>query len=195
MKLIEGKNGTFIVSGDYLGVIEEFIPGGGTYIENGTIYSSITGHLLFDSQKRKISVYQKTKSPLIPKEGVLVIGKINSIRNKNLNVKIFQIGDKPLSNTLNGIMHITDVTKGYVKTMLDVFQIGDIIRAKVISLKNREVHLSTQEQRLGVIHSRCSFCGDKIILSQKRLKCPQCNKTKWRKTASDYGKEDFVKLP
>ena len=83
MKLIEGKNGTFIVSGDYLGVIEEFIPGGGTYIENGNIYSSITGHLLFDLQKRKISVYQKTKSPLIPKEGALVIGKINSILRTN----------------------------------------------------------------------------------------------------------------
>jgi exosome complex component CSL4 len=169
MKLIGRKNGTFIVPGDYLGVIEEFLPGGGTYIDDGTIYSSTTGHLLVDSHKRKISVYQKTKSPLLPKEGAHVIGRITSIHNKTLN--------------------------GYVKTMLDAFQIGDIIRAKVISTKNREFHLSTQENGLGVITSKCSFCGYKIILSQNRLKCPQCNKTKWRKMASDYGKEDFIKLP
>jgi len=184
-----------MVPGDYLGVIEEFLSGGGTYIDDGTIYSSTTGHLLMDSHKRKISVYQKPKSPLLPKEGALVIGKITSIRNKNLNVKIFQIRDKPLFNTFNGIMHITDVSKSYVKTMLDAFHIGDIIRAKVISTKNREFHLSTQEHGLGVIHSKCSFCGHKIILSQKRLKCPQCNKTKWRKMSSGYGKEDFIKLP
>jgi exosome complex component CSL4 len=195
MKLIGRKNGTFIVPGDYLGVIEEFLPGGGTYIDDGTIYSSTTGHLLVDSHKRKISVYQKTKSPLLPKEGAHVIGRITSIHNKTLNVKIFQIRDKLLSNTFNGIMHITDVRKGYVKTMLDAFQIGDIIRAKVMSTKNREFHLSTQENGLGVITSKCSFCGYKIILSQNRLKCPQCNKTKWRKMASDYGKEDFIKLP
>ncbi len=184
-----------MVPGDYLGVTEEFLSGGGTYIDDGTIYSSTTGHLLVDLDKRKISVYQKPKSPLLPKEGALVIGKIVSIHNKNLNVKIFQIRDKPLFNTFNGIMHITDVSESYVKTMVDAFHIGDIIRAKVISTKNREFHLSTQEYGLGVIYSKCSFCGDKIILSQNRLKCPQCNKTKWRKMSADYGKEDFIKLP
>ena len=194
MKLTRRKSGTLTVPGDYLGVIEEFLPGGGTYIDDGTIYSSIIGHLLVDSHNRKISVYQKTNSPLIPKEGSVVLGRIVSIYNKNLNIKIFQIRDKPLFNPFNGIMHITDVRKGYVKTMLDVFQIGDIIRAKVISIKNREIHLSTQEPELGVIHSKCSFCGDELILSQNRLKCPQCNKTKWRKMASGYGKEDFIKL-
>lgn len=195
MKSIGRKNGTFIVPGNYLGVIEEFLPGGGTYIDDGNIYSSTTGHLLVDSEKRKISVYQKTKSPLIPKEGAQVIGRITSIHKKTLNVKIFQIRDKLLSNTFDGIMHITDVSKGYVKTMLDAFQLGDIIRAKVISTKNREFHLSTQENGLGVISSKCSFCGHTILLSQTRLKCPHCNKTKWRKRASDYGNEDFLKLP
>ncbi len=194
MKLIRRKSGTFTVPGDYLGVIEEFLPGGGTYIDDGIIYSSSTGHLLVDSNNRKISVYQKTKSPLIPKEGSLVLCTIVSIHNKNLSVRIFQIRDKPLFNPFNGIMHITDVRRGYVKTMLDVYQIGDIIRAKVISIKNREFHLSTQENELGVIHSKCSFCGDKLILSQNSLKCPQCNKPKWRKIASGYGKKDFIKL-
>ena len=62
MRLIGRKNGTFVVPGDYLGVIEEFLPGRGTYIDDGNIHSSTTGHLLLDSNTRQISVYQKTKS-------------------------------------------------------------------------------------------------------------------------------------
>jgi exosome complex component CSL4 len=193
MRLIGRKNGTFVVPGDYVGVIEEFLPGRGTYIDDGNIHSSTTGNLLLDSNTRQISVSQKTKSRLLPKIGDLVLARITSIHTKNLNVKIFQIGNTLLHNTFDGIMHITDVSKRYVKTMLDAFQIGDIIRAKVISLTNREFHLSTQENELGVISAKCSFCGHKITVFQNCLRCPQCNKTKRRKMASDYGDKAFLK--
>jgi len=188
MKLVERKSGKFVIPGDYLGVIEEFLPGGGTYIENGNIYSSTVGHLLLDSRDRRVSVYQKTRTPLFPKKGNLVLGKVITVHPKTLGLKIFQIGKKLLYNSLNGIMYITDVSKYYVKTMLDAFNIGDIVRTKVISTINREIHLTTQGNGLGVIQAKCSLCGHTLILDKNRLRCPQCNKTRWRKIAHDYGK-------
>jgi exosome complex component CSL4 len=191
MKFVERRSGKFVSPGDRLGVIEEFLPGGGTYTEDGNIYSSTTGHLLMDLHDRRISVYPKTRRPLTPNEGNLVLGIVKSVRDKNLTLKIVQIEDKPLYTYFDGVMHISDVSEGYVKTMLDAFKVGDIVRAKVISTKNREIHLTTQGSELGVIQAKCSLCGHSLILDKNNLRCPQCNRARWRKIAYDYGKSPF----
>lgn len=183
MNLKGRKSGNFVSPGDYLGVIEEFLPGEGTYVEDGEIYSSTTGHLLLDLNDRRISVYQKTRTPLIPREENLVLGKVTIIRDKNLVMRIVQIEDKPLYNSFDGIMHISDVSKSYIKTMSDAYKVADIVHAKVISTKNREIHLTTQGDELGVIQAKCSFCGHNLILDINRLMCLQCKKTRRRKIA------------
>lgn len=183
MNLKGRKSGNFVFPGDYLGVIEEFLPREGTYVEDGEIYSSTTGHLLLDLNDRRISVYQKTRTPLIPREGNLVLGKVTNTRDKNLAMRIFQIEDKTLHNFFDGIMHISDVSKGYIKRMTDAYKIADIVRAKVISTKNREFHLTTQGDELGVIQAKCSFCGYNLILDKNRFKCLQCKKIRKRKIA------------
>ena len=53
----ERRSGKFVIPGEKLGVIEEFMPGPGTYVHNGTIYSKITGRTLVDVLNKKISVY------------------------------------------------------------------------------------------------------------------------------------------
>jgi exosome complex component CSL4 len=128
---------------------------------------------------------------LTPNEGNLVLGIVKSVRDKNLTLKIVQIEDKPLYTYFDGVMHISDVSEGYVKTMLDAFKVGDIVRAKVISTKNREIHLTTQGSELGVIQAKCSLCGHSLILDKNNLRCPQCNRARWRKIAYDYGKSPF----
>lgn len=186
-----------VFPGERLGVIEEFTPGNGTYVENGNIYSSITGQLLIDSAKREAHIRPKTRQPLIPREGDIVVGEVTNVQEKTLTLKIMQIGAAQLSTSFTGIMHISDTSRSYVKTMSDAFKAGDVVRAKVISTKNREFHLSTQNDKLGVIQAFCIHCGNPLTLQRNRLRCTVCNSFDKRKLAIDYEGSDFqpVKTP
>lgn len=184
----ERKSGKFVVPGDLLGVIEEFLLGPGTFAEDGNIYSLTTGHLLIDSRNQRVSVYRKVRTVIFPKEDSIVIGHVSQIQDRNLTLRIFQVGDLLIHTFLDGVMHISDVSKGYMQTMFDAFKMGDLVRAKVISTKNRAFHLTTREDRLGVISAVCSYCGNSLKMKGTVLKCFKCNRVRRRKISSNYDK-------
>jgi len=183
----ERKSGQFVVPGDRLGVIEEFIPDSGTYVEQGTIYSNIIGHTLLDTLNKKMSVYPMVRGPAVPLAGNTVIGRVSSIQSKMAALRIFKIEKALLSGFFTGTLHISDTSFGYVETMFEVCKPGDIMRAKVIVNKNRTYHLSTVEKNLGVIYALCSRCGHMLLLERQRMRCTKCGKIEKRKAASDYG--------
>jgi exosome complex component CSL4 len=181
------QNGIFVTPGDKLGVIEEFLPGLGTYVDNGDIYSSTIGHLLIDLFKRKISVHSSTSILPMPKVGDIVIGRVANIQDKNIVIKISQINAESRS-ILAGIMHVSDVSTHYVKTMFNAFKVGDFVRAKVISTTNKEFHLSTKGNYLGVIQALCSNCGELLVFQKHRLRCLNCKRIERRKIVLGYEK-------
>jgi exosome complex component CSL4 len=75
--------------------------------------------------------------------------------------------------------------------MNEVCKPGDIIRAKVISEKNRIFHLSTNDKNLGVVDAFCSRCGNLLEPERFELRCPKCGSIEKRKRAPDYGKEEL----
>jgi exosome complex component CSL4 len=184
------KSGHLVLPGERLGVIEEFIPDSGTYVKDGVIYSKIIGRSLLDLQNRRVSVYPVTEGAVVPKVGTVVIGQIGNAQSDNVLVKIFRIGKKKLTGNFGGILHVSDVSDRYIDSMSDVCKPGDIVRAKVISEKNRVFHLSTNDKNLGILYGFCSRDG--TLLEQQRyddLKCPKCGNMERRKAAPDYGKE------
>ena len=189
LKAPEQKSGHLVMPGERLGVIEEFIPDSGTYVKDGVIYSKIIGRSLLDLQNRRVSVYPVTEGAVVPKVGTIVIGQIGNAQCDNVLVKIFRIGKKKLTGNFGGILHVSDVSDRYVDSMSDVCKPGDIVRAKVISEKNKMFHLSTNDKNLGIVHAFCS--RDAALLEQERydLKCPKCGNVERRKIAPDYGKE------
>lgn len=178
--------GKFVFPGEKLGVIEEFFPGSGTYVDAGEIYSLTTGYSSLNRTNRMVSVYSIVRKHLIPQKRDIVIGSVSSIQEKNLSVKIFQINNRFINNSFTGVMHIADVSRRYVKTMFDIYKADDIIRAKVISTLNREYHLTTNGKDLGVLRALCSHCGSKLVLKNTKLKCQTCNNIERRKLTSDY---------
>jgi len=130
------SSGHFVVPGEKLGVIEEFIPNSGTYVDDGYIYSSRIGYVLIDFANKKISVYPAARSVSIPKVNSTVIGWVTSVQDSHATIRIIRIGKKVLSGFFTGIIHIADVSHRYVENMYDAFRIGDLVRAKVISNKN-----------------------------------------------------------
>jgi len=181
------RSGQFVVPGEKLGVIEEFIPDAGTYVENGFIHSKSLGHILMDVANKKVSVYPVAHNVNVPKVGNTIVGNTISVQSSLATVRILKTGDDFVSSLFSGMIHVSDVSFQYTKNMLDAFRIGDLVRAKVISDKNLTLHLSTKGGNLGVIHAFCSRCGHFLSLAGNVLKCETCGNVERRKTASDYG--------
>ena len=189
LKSPEQKSGHLVVPGERLGVIEEFIPDSGTYVKDGVIYSKIVGRALLDLLNKRVSVYPLVNGELVPKVSSTVIGQIGNAQSDNVLVRIFKIENKRLSGEFSGILHISDVSDRYIDSMSDVCKPGDIVRAKVISGKNRIFHLSTNDKNLGIVYAFCSRCGNLLEPQRYELHCPKCGNTENRKMAPDYGKE------
>ena len=189
LKPPEQKSGHLVVPGERLGVIEEFIPDSGTYVKDGVIYSKIVGRALLDLLNKRVSVYPLTNGELIPKVSSTVVGQIGNAQSDNVLVRIFKIENKRLSGEFSGILHISDVSDRYIDLMNDVCKPGDIVRAKVISGKNRIFHLSTNDKNLGIVYAFCSRCGNLLEPQRYELRCPKCGSIENRKIAPDYGKE------
>jgi exosome complex component CSL4 len=184
----ERKSGLFVVPGDRLGVIEEFTPGPGTYVEDGIIHSEVTGRTLLDMLNRQVSVYPLVQTVNVPKVGSIVTGLVLDVRSKQTVLRIFQIGEKMVSGFFTGMLHISGVSRGYVDSMFDICRPGDIMRAKVISTKNRTFFLSTAEKDLGVVYALCSICGNVLQPGNRGMQCPECGNIEGRKIPPDYGK-------
>ena len=189
LKSPEQKSGHLVVPGERLGVIEEFIPDSGTYVKDGVIYSKVVGRALVDLLNKRVSVYPLVNGELVPKVSTTVVGQIGNAQSDNVLVRIFKVENKRLSGEFSGILHISDVSDRYIDSMNDVCKPGDIVRAKVISGKNRIFHLSTNDKNLGIVYAFCSRCGNLLEPQRYELHCPKCGNTENRKMAPDYGKE------
>ena len=72
MKSSGHKSGHLVLPGERLGVIEEFIPDSGTYVQDGVIYSKIVGRALMDLLSKHVSVYPLINGAPVPKVSAIV---------------------------------------------------------------------------------------------------------------------------
>jgi len=188
---LDRKSGRFVLPGERLGVIEEFIADAGTYVRDGVIYSKVVGRALLDFLNRRVSVYPLVRGVRVPKSGSIVTGQVSKLQNKTANIRIFKIGKENLSGVFSGLLYISDVSTSYVDSLSDACKEGDIIRAKVISERNRVYHLSTAEKDLGVLYAFCSRCGNTMQQRRFRMYCPSCGNVEKRRISVDYGEAAF----
>ncbi|MFX1474536.1 MAG: exosome complex RNA-binding protein Csl4 [Promethearchaeota archaeon] len=183
------KDGDQVLPGDRLGVIEEFLPGPGTFQDqDDVIYASITGLVRIDMSERKIHIEAITRTPIFPQRNDIIIGDVQHVGKKAVIVNIFQVGGHYCPIPYSGSIYIKNAAAGYVEQMRDLFQPGDIIIARVQKQILGMARLSTVGPRLGVIHSSCSRCGQPLTLQNRRLVCTGCGNIEQRKLSKDYGK-------
>lgn len=182
------QSGQFVTPGERLGVIEEFTPGQGTYVEQGGIRAKVSGSMLLDLQKKIVSVYPLFRGTRVPKVGSIVTGQVSNLQSKAANLRISKIGNEHLSGFFGGLLYISDVSAAYVDSIQDAAKPGDIIRAKVISEKNGVYHLSTRDSNLGVLYSYCSRCGGMLQKKQYKMHCPKCGNIEKRHVAANHDK-------
>lgn len=179
----------FVIPGDRLGVVEEFYPGPGTYEVDGVIFSEFVGVAVKDPLNKRIHVSPSVKKPPFPKEGDVVLGVVTNVQEKAAILSLFSINGRLLLNPFTGVLHISASSLRFERSMVDVCKATDIVRAKVINMRNRVPQLTTAGRMLGVIAACCSSCGENLTLKSKRgiLQCGACGNVERRKVADDYG--------
>lgn len=186
---LEGRE---VFPGEKLAVVEEFMDGEGTFHEEGYVKSEEFGRVHHNMDRRRVEVEKKTPKLILPKEGMTVVAMAGSVARRDARVDIFMLDDHHIHPTFSGVVHISDVSRDYIKNMDMAVRNGDIIKARLINVKNNLNQLSMTGAEYGVIYAHCSRCGDIMERRQGRLTCPTCGRTERRKTANTYGTEELA---
>ncbi len=176
-----------VTPGEGLCVEEEFLPGSGTYVdEGGVVRAAVIGEPVFDMASRRVNVRPLTRKNLLPKQGDIVVGVVSSVKEDIAIIKVlgFEIY-APFKNPLTGLLHISQISESRIENIYDAIKLGDLVRAKVIN-NYVPLLLSTKEPKLGVILAYCSKCGSVLIKKDSTLICPKCGNVEPRKVSIDY---------
>jgi len=175
----------FVIPGDRIGLVEEYVAGNGVYEENGEILAAVAGKVIV--RERTVNVEPVKKLPCIEKDDI-VLGRVVDLRNSMALVELARKRgfDRSLMHTGIAALHVSNVQKEYLKDIGDAIGYMDIIKARVMDTRN--LKLSTKEGEMGVLKAICSVCKHELIREGKVLKCPNCGNVEKRKTSSDYGK-------
>lgn len=173
--------------GDYIGTIEEFIPGDGTYIEDGKIYAAVMGDLKRNNERK---IVFNTKLPRL-RVGSIVLAQITDVHDNSATAKIIKfLGYKQNISVFSGIF-VSQISDEYVDKVSNFLGVGDIVKAKIVRNEKNLIDLSIKGN-LGVVKAFCKVCRHELVLNKERigskfLICPNCKRIEKRKIASDYG--------
>ncbi|VVC00095.1 Exosome complex component Csl4 [uncultured archaeon] len=177
----------FVVPGDFIGTEEEYLPGEGTFVDRERIYSTLTGES--SEAARKLAVSQKRPLRALG-IGTTIIGRVENIVEPIALVSMQEgLGEARFGGTDEyAVLHASMIRKGFVKNVRDEYKIGDIIRAKIVDLRNGEMRLSTDADNLGAIKAYCGKCRHPMAVESGIIKCEGCGNKDNRKLANDYRK-------
>jgi len=173
--------------GDYLGTIEEFLPGEGTYAEDGKIYAARIGKTALNPEEHSAKVEGEDIAKL--SEGQVVFGEVVTIRRNQVTVIVTKIKGLDAVIDEKTSIYVSNISEKYVEKPEDMFAVGDLVKAKVMRIKDNFIDLSTKGE-YGVVKAFCKRCRNPLGKSEKRkgkLECPVCGHLELRKTAEDYG--------
>lgn len=173
--------------GDYLGTIEEFVPGEGTYSDDGKIYASKMGETVLDKENHSAKIIGKSMPEV--KIGQIVFGEVNGFRKNMVTVNVSKIEGIEAQIEVKTNIYVSNISDGYVDKVEELFGIGDIVKGKIIKMDRNMIDISTKGD-FGVVKAFCKRCRLSLIQSDKgegKMECPSCGHKELRKTAKDYG--------
>jgi exosome complex component CSL4 len=184
------KSGDIVVPGDQLCVIEELMPSFGTYEKDGIVYAASPGQVDMNLKERSIRVVSPDGEMklALPVQGDILMGKVTIVFDQRAEVRIARINDEDYHSGLVGELHISNVTRRYVKSMQDVLKQNDIVRAAALNTHELPVKLTLVGPELGVVFAACTRCGNPLTLTtHNNMFCLRCENRETREVANDYG--------
>lgn len=183
-----------VYPGDPVGVAEEFVPGPGTYEEDGDVFAATVGYLTLDTQDFVARVESFSRPPAVVKPGDIVIGTVQATRTSMAIVEVRRLADQPdrqIGGGTNGTLHVSKASEQYVENMEDAFRSRDIVRAKVLEVEPA-IQLTTKGPHFGVLKTYCPRCGTAMYRKGKGVVCPECEWKDVKKLADDFGEGNVL---
>ena len=175
--------------GQFLTVEEEYFPGHNTFEENGKIYSAATGKASFDEEHKEVHVNPGAEKLILIDPGTTVIGQVILVKDSFVVMNLLEAskgGERRKVLDPNATIFVSRVSQAYVKSLYDMFKIGDLVKAKVTEVTPTTIELATNENQLGVIKAFCGQCRQPMMLFSGQLKCKECGNVESRKISDDY---------
>ncbi len=178
---------SLVFPGQFLAVEEEYASGANTYLdEEGRVFSQALGVPTFDEHNHEVNV-QKIAKPVVPLDiGSIVLGKVALVKDNMLVLELLRAEKGGVPRKIlqgSASVMISRVSPNFVKSLDDLFCIGDLVRAKVVEVNPYGVELATAEPMLGVVKAYCSNCRFALEEFEEILKCANCNAVEKRKMA------------
>ena len=176
-----------VVPGDKIAVIEEFLPDDTCFEQDGSILSKVTGEVVTDLKKHKITV-KPFKQHFQVKRGDTGLGRVEYVKKQIASVDIFQLNEFEVSLPINSILHVSETSRRFVRSMYEVTRPGDWIKFRIIKT-TRPIYLTLIGEGLGVLLAHCNHCGHELSFYRRNsLKCPNCDLIQNRITSKSFGK-------
>ena len=197
--------------GQLLGKIASNAPGSGTHVFESQIYASVTGLVVYApgagrSSKPSISVSRdaaESQAPepftryTQPEVGSTVLCRVTRVQNRQASTSILVFNPSPsvivpYTASTNDELQFQAVlrredTRSSEKDriiMNDMFRVGDIVRAFVISLGDeRNYYISTAGNEFGVVVARSEEGNAMVPASWKEMRDNLTTKSEARKVA------------
>ncbi|MEM2021101.1 MAG: exosome complex RNA-binding protein Csl4 [Zestosphaera sp.] len=175
-----------LVPGEEVCVLEEFLPGNGTYEHEGIVRSTIVGRPLIDLDIRVVEVRPSSNRVYMPTAGSIVYGIVSLVKDEYALARIYcDAKCRKYLTTFTGILYVSQISDMYVRSVYELVRPGDVVKAKSLS-DTPPYRLTLKERQLGVVLAYCSVCGAKLVKHGNTLSCPACKSSENRKTAPEY---------
>ena len=150
-----------------------------------SVVSTVVGEARPDMANRVFRV-KESKQHLgrVPRPGDYVTGSVQSAQPSIAQIKIEGVNEELSNKEFTGMLSMRDERRRRTSSPIKP---GDIIRAKVSSVKNAIFHLTLDAPGCGVLYTVCSVCGrDVVALGRDRVKCRECGWVDERLLADDF---------
>lgn len=193
-----------VIPGQVLEDSSSHIAGPGTHIYEGKIIASIAGPKIQQPAKEKkgkptISIPRHTTSAPLPAVNSVILARVIRVQSRQLIVSILPVAPGSSASSLIAYPSITnddiqyqailrrEDVRAFEKdkiVMNDMYRIGDIIRATVISLGDeRSYYISTAGNEYGVVVAQSEAGNAMTPASWKEMQDVVTGKTELRKVA------------
>ncbi|TYJ57418.1 hypothetical protein B9479_001958 [Cryptococcus floricola] len=165
--------------------------GRGCYEHNGQILASVAGRPRRDGAV--VSVVGREEAVGIVDVDAIVIGTVHRLTPQQAHLTLTTLADRALpesSEEFTGVIRLTDIrlTERDKIKVGECFRLGDIVKAKVLSLGDaRSYYLTTAANELGVVYAKSEAGNPLVPVSYQEMEDEVTGKKEKRKVAKPEG--------
>ncbi len=165
--------------GSHVATIEEFEPRGDYLIRDGEIITTTLSRVSYDRREKVVTITPLRRGSI--KIGDVVMGKVVHVQGPFAFVDIYFVNGERFHSEMTGMVYIS-AERGSAP-----FNVGSMVRAKVILNNAGHLMLSISDDDLGVVEAYCSYCGGPLTRSYRgALRCQWCGKVHRFKVAPGF---------